>query len=90
MEEPREESVEEPTNTEQEAREANAWMTKELTSIAAISIGFMLVFALVLLQGTGLVDLLGDGFGQESIHWVGVAAVALVLAAVFAWSRRGV
>lgn len=90
MEEPREESVEEPTNTEQEAREANAWMTKELTSIAAISIGFMLVFALVLLQGTGLVDLLGGGFGQEAIHWVGVAAVALVLAGVFVWSRRGV
>lgn len=90
MEEPREESVEEPTNTEQEAREANAWMTKELTSIAAISIGFMLVFALVLLQGTGLVDLLGGGFGQEAIHWVGVVAVALVLAAVFVWSRRGV
>lgn len=86
MEEPREESVEQPTRTEQDAEEETVWMLKEGLGIALVSIGFLLLLALGLLQATGLADFTGE----RTIVQVAVFGVlALLLLAVLAWSRRG-
>lgn len=87
MEEPREESVEQPTQTEQDAREETAWMAKEGIGIALISIGFVLLLALGMMQATGLADFTGESTAVQ----VGVfVLLAALLLGVFAWSRRGV
>jgi len=88
MEEPEEEAVEEPVHSEQDAREANAWATKELTSIAVISIAAFLLLALGMMQFTGLVELSPIGGAGGEIAAFGI--LVLVVAGLFAWSRRGV
>lgn len=90
MEEPREESVEEPTQSEQDAQEAATFMAKELLSIALVSIAALLLLVLGLMQATGVIDILGAGIGSESIHWLGFVGLVLLVIAAFAWSRRGI
>lgn len=88
MEEPDEQAVEEPVHSEKDAREANAWATKELTSIAVISIAALLLVALGMMQFSGLVELSPIGGAGGEIAVFGL--LALVVAGLFAWSRRGV
>lgn len=88
MEEPKEESVEEPVHSRQDAEEANAWMTKELATIGGVSIVAVLLLALGMMQATGLVELVpGGGTGWEIVAF---GVLVLAVAGWFAWSRRGV
>lgn len=89
MEEPRKESVEEPTNTEQDAREAESFMAREWSSIALVSIAGMLLLALGMMQATGLVDFL-DVLGGATVQWLAIAVLGIAVVAAFLWSRRGV
>lgn len=88
MEEPSEEAVEEPVHSEEDAREANAWATKELTSLSIVSIAILLLLVAGMMLSTGLLELsvLGvDGFG-----WVLFAGLVLATLGLLVWSRRGV
>ncbi len=89
MQEPDEDSVEEPTTSEQQAEREATWMAKGWTSIAVVSIFLLVLVAVGLLQLTGVVDLLAPiadtGVGQ----WSAVVGLALAVLAVFLWSRRG-
>ncbi|MFC4247471.1 hypothetical protein ACFOZ7_10740 [Natribaculum luteum] len=88
--EPDAEAIEEPTrDSKQEARET-AWMMKEGTTIGVVSILAVLLLALALMQATGLVDLMAPLADTQLGQWGAFAALALVVAAVFAWSRWGV
>lgn len=87
MEEPDEDAVERPTESKEDAEEAYAWMAKEWTGIALISIGSVLLLALVLMAPTGLADFVGQ---RPVVQVVVLGALALLLLGGFAWSRRGV
>lgn len=87
MEEPEKDAVEEPTHTEQDAEEAASFMGRELASIAVVSIGAMLLLALLLMQATGLAEFVGGGLGSGA-QWVAVALFAAAVVGVFVWARR--
>lgn len=87
MEEPDEEAVEQPTRSNEDAEQAYAWMAKEWTAIALVSIGAVLLLALVLMAPTGLAEFVG---GQPAVEVVVLAVLAVALLVGFAWSRRGV
>jgi len=55
MQEPDEESVEEPTTSEQQAERGATWMVKEWTSIAVVSIFLLVLVAVGLLQLIGII-----------------------------------
>ncbi|WP_331232484.1 hypothetical protein [Natronorarus salvus] len=90
MEEPDEEAVEEPTTSEEQAEREATWMAKEWASIGVISILAVVLVALALLQLTGVVDLLAPIADTEIGQWSAFAVLALVVLAIFLWSRRGV
>jgi membrane-anchored glycerophosphoryl diester phosphodiesterase (GDPDase) len=90
MPEPDEESVEEPTTSEQQAEREATWMAKEWTSIAVVSIFLVVLVAVGLLQLTGVVDLLAPIADTEVGQWSVFVVIALVVLAIFLWSRRGV
>jgi hypothetical protein len=87
---PDEDAIDEPTTTSAQEADETAWMLKEGVAIGLVSIAAVLVLALGLLQGTGLVDVLAPiadtGLGQ----WAALGVLVLVVLAVFAWSRIGV
>ena len=87
---PDEEAIDEPTTSSAQEADETAWMMKEGVTIGLIAIGAMVLLALGLLQGTGLVDVFAPiadtGIGQ----WAAFAVLVLVALAVFAWSRMGV
>ncbi|QLG47984.1 hypothetical protein [Natrinema halophilum] len=88
--EPDEQAIEEPTTSGAQEASETAWMMKEGVTIGLISIMAVLVLALGLMQGTGLVDFLAPfadtGLGQ----WAAFAVLVLIVVAAFVWSRRGV
>lgn len=90
MEEPDEDAIEEPTTSEEQAEREATWMVKEWTTIAAISILLLLVLVLGLMQATGVVDLLAPVVDTEIGQWAVFVVIALVVLAIFLWSRRGV
>lgn len=90
MEEPDEEEIEEPTTSEKQAEEEATWMAKEWTTIGVVSILMLVLLALALLQGTGVIDLLAPIADTELGQWSVFAVLALVVVAIFLWSRRGV
>lgn len=88
MEEPKEEAVEEPVHSEQDAREANAWVTKELTTLSVISIAGVVLLVVGMMLATGQMDLAPLGLG--GLGWMAFVVLVAATAGVFAWSRRGV
>jgi hypothetical protein len=90
MEEPEEEAVEEPTTDEEQAEKEATWMAKEWVTIATVSILGLLLFALGLMQATGLVDVLAPIADTEAGQWLAFGVLALGAAALFVWGRHRV
>jgi hypothetical protein len=90
MEEPEGEAVEEPTTDEEQAEKEATWMAKEWVTIATVSILGLLLFALGLMQATGLVDLLAPIVDTEGGQWLVFGVLVLGAAALFVWGRRRV
>ena len=88
---PDEEAIDEPTTSGAQEADETAWMMKEGVTIGLISIGLVLVLALVLLQATGsAIDVFGLIIESTLGQWLVVAVFALVVLAAFAWARVGV
>ncbi|MBZ6493961.1 hypothetical protein [Natrinema longum] len=87
---PDEEAIDEPTTSSAQEADETAWMMKEGITVGLVAIGAMVLLALGLLQGTGLVDIFAPiadtGLGQ----WAAFGGLVLIAIAVFAWSRIGV
>lgn len=72
--------------TEQQAHEEGVWMARELTTIAAVSIGatLLLVVGLLLFTYVGVFAVAST----EIVAWgVGFLALFAVAVAAFAWGR---
>ncbi|MFB1062407.1 hypothetical protein [Natrinema sp. H-ect4] len=87
---PDEEAIDEPTTSGAQEADETAWMMKEGVTIGLISIMAVLVLALGLLQGTGLVDVFAPIADTNFGQWIAFGVLVLVVIAVFAWSRVGV
>jgi len=87
---PDEEAIDEPTTSGAQEADETAWMMKEGVTIGLISIMAVLVLALGLLQGTGLVDVFCTDRRHQFRQWIAFGVLVLVVIAVFAWSRVGV
>ncbi|SEV85943.1 hypothetical protein [Natrinema salifodinae] len=87
---PDEEAIDEPTTSSAQEADEGAWMMKEGITVGLVAIGAMVVLAIGLLQGTGLVDFFAPiadtGLGQ----WAAFGVLIFIALAVFAWSRVGV
>lgn len=85
--EPEREPIDEPTlDNEQEAQQMY-WMAKEVVAIGIISIFAFLLLAFGLMQATGLIALPGPLQGSLIANWSLFIILAVILAAVLAWSQ---
>ncbi|AGB37726.1 hypothetical protein [Natronococcus occultus] len=90
MDEPDKEPTEKPTEDREEAEQEGQWMARNWLGIAVVSILFLLLLALGMMQATGLVDVFAPIADSETGQWAAFGVLALAVLALAGWSWRAV
>ena len=88
--EPADEPTESPTNTTAQAAAEGSWMRRQWIAIASVSILSLVVVAIVLLQSTGVIDVLGPFGDSTAGQWIVIAVLVAAVAIVATWGWRAV
>ena len=84
------EAIDEPTTSGAQEADETAWMMKEGIMIGLFAIVGVVVLALGLMQGTGLIDLFAPIADSGLWQWIGFGVLVVLVLAAFAWTRVGV
>lgn len=86
MSDSRDEPTETPTESREQAEEEGAWMAQNWVRIAVFSILLLVVFAVGLMQSTGVVDLFAPIVDSEGGQWVVFGVLAAIVAGIGLWA----
>ncbi len=78
--------TEQPARSAEEEAEQGSFMAKHWLRIAVVSILGTLLFAVALLQATGLVDFMSPVVETEGGQWLVIGVLALAVVAIGLWS----
>ncbi len=86
MSDPDQEPTETPTTDTEEAEAKGKSMARNWVGIAVVSILFLVVLAIGMMQATGLVDVFAPIADTDTQQWGVFAVIALVVLAIAGWS----